>query len=540
MSEDSLIGKQLGEYLLEALLGQGGMARVYRAVDVRLKRRAVVKVIDPPFRNDPDYVMRFEREAQAISQLDHPNIVKLFRFDEQDGWLYMAMQYVEGTDLGVTLANYRAEKKYIEPEHVSRIIREICLALDYAHSKGVIHRDIKPANILMDKNGHAILSDFGLVLLTEVGTSGQVLGSAHYLAPEQAVSSANVVPQSDLYSVGVILYEMFTWDVPFKADQPLDIIIQHMSETLPPPSTLRPDLSPEVEAVIIKALAKEPGDRYPSGVELSAALDHSLKIGPPPIPVAPPAATPPETPAEIHPHPRPLPRIPAAVAAQPAPVLVEKTESLEQQPVPPVSRKPWMYIGATLGAIALVVLLLCITLVMLQPLMNRLNRVPTANTISNPNVTTQPIILQTTQTATRAKVPVKKPTPSATAAQNYQLQIVRGAGGESLFVINLSENSFPLAGLRLQEGKKILTGAMWGVDHLEKNQCVGIWKSEGHVPPMPSEAGQCQMVGTLQIKKKDLPGDGILSIAYNGKAVGTCNKGQPQCIIQISAQAAKP
>ena len=525
MSEDNLIGKQLGEYQLETLLGQGGMARVYLAVDVRLKRRAVVKVIDPPFRDDPDYVMRFEREARAISQLDHPNIVKLFRFDEQDGWLYMAMQYVDGVDLSVTLASLRSEKRYIEAQDASRIIREICLALDYAHSKGVIHRDIKPANILIDQNGHAILSDFGLALLTEVGTSGQVLGSAHYLAPEQAVSSANVVSQSDLYSVGVILYEMFTWDVPFKANDPMDIIIQHMSETLPPPSTLRPDISPELEAVIIKALSKEPGDRYPTGAELSEALDRSLKLAPAAGVVAPLVISS-EKPDETNLPLRPLPRIPAAVAQAVAVDLpVEKFESPEQ-PAAPIKKKPWAYIGVAVGLALLVSLFLCFALVVFQPMMNRFNQAGA-------------VIVQDTATPTatkparRTKTPAGKPVPSAMPVENYQLSIVRGGGGESLFVINLSESAFPLAGLRIQEGKKALTGAMWSVNALEKGQCVGAWRSEGISSDFPSEAKDCQMVGQLQIKKKSLIGEGQLIVYYNQKQVGTCSKGQMQCALQI-------
>src|SRR5262245_7050692 len=169
MTEDDLIGKQLGEYQLEALLGRGGMARVYRAVDGRLQRHVVVKVIDPASRQNPDYMLRFEREAQIIARLDHPNIVRLYRFDEQDGWLYMAMQYVEGADLETVLAGYRADKQFMEPEDIRRIVHEICSALDYAHSKGVIHRDVKPANILLNRQGSAILGDFGLALLTEIG-----------------------------------------------------------------------------------------------------------------------------------------------------------------------------------------------------------------------------------------------------------------------------------------------------------------------------------------------------------------------------------
>lgn len=539
MSEDNLIGRQLGEYSLETLLGQGGMARVYIAVDVRLKRRAVVKVIDPPFRNDPDYVMRFEREAQAIAQLDHPNIVKIFRFDEQDGLLYMAMQYVEGADLSVTLANLRAEKRYIDPEEASRIIREICLALDYAHSKGVIHRDIKPANILMDQNGHAIVSDFGLALLTEIGTSGEVLGSAHYLAPEQAVSSAKVVPQSDLYSVGVILYEMFTGDVPFKAENPLDIVIQHMSEALLPPSSLRPDLSPAVEAVIIKSLAKEPGDRYPSGAALSEALERSLKtVAPPiaPLPVPQPETPPDEKKQAL----RPLPLMPVAVSALPS----EELPTAFKEVVAPASRKPWLYIGAGVGLIVLLLLFFCLALVMIPPMINRFassSSLLPQTLQAQATATIQPE--QPTQTATALPIPVKnKPTklaPTATPTpESYALSIIKGP--DSLVVINLSENDFSLAQLRFENGKRTLSGSAWGVSKLQKGECVAALKSEGPMPPLPSEAKSCQVVGQIRIKKKDLPSDGKLIVYYNGKQVGICDKPQPSCAIQISAGPAQP
>ena len=277
MTHDTLIGKQLGEYRLEALLAQGGMARVYRAVDVRLRRQAVVKVIDPHFHNDPDYLMRFEREARAIARLDHPNIVRLYRFDKQADRLYMAMQQVEGADLETVLAGYRADKEFMKPDDARRIIREVCSALDYAHQKGIIHRDVKPANILLDRQGRVFLTDFGLALMVEVGTRGEIFGSPHYIAPEQAISSAKAVPQSDLYSIGVILFEMFTGNVPFHAAEPLDIARLHMSEEPPRPRQLRPEISPQLEAVILRALAKRPEERYASGAALAEALNQSLR-----------------------------------------------------------------------------------------------------------------------------------------------------------------------------------------------------------------------------------------------------------------------
>ncbi|MEJ2560140.1 MAG: serine/threonine-protein kinase [Anaerolineae bacterium] len=159
---DDLLGKQLDEYHLDALLGQGGMARVYRGLDVHLKRWAAIKVIDARFRADSEYMKRFEREAQAIAQLEHPHIVRLYRYGEANGLLYMAMQYIEGADLDTVLATYREDGELIPPEDASRIAREVCLALDYAHSKGVVHRDVKPSNIMLDKEGNTILTDFGL------------------------------------------------------------------------------------------------------------------------------------------------------------------------------------------------------------------------------------------------------------------------------------------------------------------------------------------------------------------------------------------
>lgn len=269
---DSLLGQQLDEYRLDTLLGQGGMACVYRATDVRLNRLAAVKVINPLFRADADYATRFEREGRAIAQLKHPHIVSIYRSGQANGLLYLAMEYIEGTDLAAVLAAYRARQELIPWLQASHIIHHLCLALDYTHHHGVIHRDIKPSNVILDKQGNAILTDFGLALLTAVGTRGEIFGSPHYLAPEQAISSAKAIPQSDLYAVGVILYEMVTGQVPFDAPHPHDVALMHLTEPPPLPCQLNPDLNPKIEAVILKALAKEPEARYPSGAALVEAL----------------------------------------------------------------------------------------------------------------------------------------------------------------------------------------------------------------------------------------------------------------------------
>ncbi|MEW5956730.1 MAG: serine/threonine-protein kinase, partial [Chloroflexota bacterium] len=195
-SGDSLLYQKLDEYRLEALLGQGGMARVYRGFDERLQRKVAIKVIDAPFRGDADYISRFEREARAIAQLKHPHIVGVYRYGEAEGLLYLAMEYIEGANLAVVLAGYRRDQKLMPFSEIGRIIRPICLALDYAHDQGVIHRDVTPANIMLDLDGRPILTDFGLALL-DYKTRGEIFGTPQYMAPEQVVSSAKVVPQSD-------------------------------------------------------------------------------------------------------------------------------------------------------------------------------------------------------------------------------------------------------------------------------------------------------------------------------------------------------
>lgn len=274
--EDDLLYQQLDEYRLEALLGRGGMARVYRSFDVRLKRWAAVKVIDGPFRADPDYMARFEREAQAVAQLKHPYIVGVYRYGEANGLLYIAMEYIEGASLEAGLASYHQDHQLMPPAEASQIIRPICLALDYAHSQGVIHRDVKPSNIMLNSNDQPILTDFGLALL-DYQTRGEIFGTPHYIAPEQVMSSAGAVPQSDLYSMGVVLYEIFTGSLPFEAAHPYDVAMLHLTEPPPPPRQIKPDLRPELEAVILKALAKEPADRYPNGAALANALDQALQ-----------------------------------------------------------------------------------------------------------------------------------------------------------------------------------------------------------------------------------------------------------------------
>ena len=564
MSDDDLIGKQFGEYRLETMLGQGGMARVYLASDVRLKRRAVIKVIDPPSRSDPDYMTRFEREAQIIGQLDHPNIVRLYRYDEQDGWLYMAMQHIEGADLGVMLADYRAEGTYIEPEAARRIIREIGAALDYAHKKGVIHRDVKPANILIDRQGKAFLSDFGLALMTEIGTRGEIFGSPHYMAPEQAVSSAKAVSQSDLYALGVILYEMFTGELPFRAERPLDIAFLQITEAPTPPSQVRPDVNPELETVILKALAKKPDVRYQRGAELADALDAALAAKS----AAGLMATAPSAAGQsilarvaLELDQAPLPLIPAAVAAPETQSLglpqtlglvpplqhpVEKTDTLPPPRTVP-TRKPMLYAGlAAAGGILILLALLCVGVFALPSLLNNF-RAGANPAIASP---TESDGLLLNVTATRTRPPAKKRAtitpsqsaapvvaPSATATpMPYRLVIFRD-GMHAIFIVNRSDAVFSLGLLSLSSEGSTVNGTEWGLSELKKGQCVSIWKEEkkGIDVKLPREL-VCSLVGPPVVREKEawIGEKSLIQVSYNGKVVGSCDKKQKQCVVMIA------
>jgi serine/threonine protein kinase len=274
---DNLLGVRLGNYEIESPLGQGGMAHVYKARDTTLRRLVAIKVIEPGLSIQEKYRERFEREAQAVASLEHPHIVPVYYFGKTESLYYLAMKFIEGEDLGSIMNRYSIAGEYLPFDDILRIIEGVVGALDYAHSKGVIHRDVKPSNIMIDREGYPYLTDFGLALDLSQGTVGDVLGTPHYVAPEQARNSASAVPQSDLYSLGVVLYELFTGVVPFDDPSPTAVALQHMMNEPLSPRALNPELSLGIEEVILKAMAKNPSDRYQSGKELISALRTALQ-----------------------------------------------------------------------------------------------------------------------------------------------------------------------------------------------------------------------------------------------------------------------
>ena len=257
-----------GRYRLLGRLGSGGMADVWCAEDAMLDRQVALKFLHERFAQDEQFVERFRREASAAAGLQHPNVVGVFDRGTYDGSHYIAMEYVEGASL-----NDLIERGLSAPEAVE-IVRQVLGAARYAHANGIVHRDLKPQNVLVDAEGRARVTDFGIARAgaSEITQTGSVLGTAQYLSPEQA-QGLPVTAASDIYSIGVMLYEALTGRVPFEAESPVTVALKQVSERPRPPSELNPAVSRALDAVVLKALAKDPTNRYASADEFLAALD---------------------------------------------------------------------------------------------------------------------------------------------------------------------------------------------------------------------------------------------------------------------------
>ena len=277
MNDDTVTGRKVATYRIERLLGKGGMAEVYYAWDESLERPAAVKVIGAELRGDQVYAERFVQEARAVSQWRHEHILQVYYAGQEGDVPFFAMEYIDGLNLEQILSQYDHKGEFIPHDDVIRIGRAIAGALDYAHSRHVIHRDVKPSNVMVDKENRVVLADFGLAMDVQRGSMGRTFGTPHYVAPEQALNSADAVPQSDLYSLGIILYEMLTGVVPFDDPSSMSVALKHLTERPPAPRTINPNLSEQVEAVLLKALAKEPQQRYANGAALIDALEAALQ-----------------------------------------------------------------------------------------------------------------------------------------------------------------------------------------------------------------------------------------------------------------------
>jgi serine/threonine-protein kinase len=262
-------GDTVGQYEIVGPLGQGGMAAVYKAYHPQLERYVAIKFIHQSFLEDVNFISRFQREAKIIARLDHPNIVPVYDYSEYDRQPYLVMKYIEGQ----TLKDLMTEMPMTE---ILDVMTGIASGLTYAHNQGVLHRDIKPGNIIVDYEMRPYITDFGLARIVQSGQStlsqDMLLGTPHYVSPEQAKGVDKLGPPADIYSLGVVLYEIAVGRVPFSGNTPYAIVHDHIYSPLPRPRELNPEVSTQVEEVLIKALAKEPPERYQSAIELVAAF----------------------------------------------------------------------------------------------------------------------------------------------------------------------------------------------------------------------------------------------------------------------------
>ncbi|MEI6450107.1 MAG: protein kinase [Actinomycetes bacterium] len=275
---DELIGRTLGRYEITALIGRGGMATVYRSTHPGLRQTVAVKVLRADLADDPSLLVRFEREAQAVAALRHPNIVRVIDFDHIDEHYFMVMEFVEGATLAARLGEIAAEGRRLPAAEVLRLFEPLCAAVDYAHRQGMIHRDIKPANVLLTAQGEPVLTDYGIariIGMTQHTATGTVMGSAHYMSPEQAQGLA-ADGRSDLYALGVMLFEALAGRVPYEADSLPGVLFKHVTAAVPAVCPLNPALRPPIDDLMRTALAKDPGERFQTGQALAAALREEL------------------------------------------------------------------------------------------------------------------------------------------------------------------------------------------------------------------------------------------------------------------------
>lgn len=272
----NLVGTRLGDYELRSVIGSGGMATVYRAFDHNLQRDVAIKVLSEEAAAQPGFAQRFRQEARLVARLRHPNVVHVYDFGAQDQVFYMVQELLPGPTLAERISECAAQGRALPRAEILSVVRQLAAALDVAHAAGIIHRDVKPGNAIYGTNGVLVLTDFGIAknTLTDISQTqaGVVLGTPVYISPEQARGEP-LTPASDIYALGVIVYELLSGRPPFEGTTPLGVVLKHLQEPPPPLVPLPPGLPPGVEAVVQRALAKQPDDRFATAGALAEALE---------------------------------------------------------------------------------------------------------------------------------------------------------------------------------------------------------------------------------------------------------------------------
>lgn len=452
MEQPTWIGRTLsGRYRIDAMLGQGGMSAVYKATDPNLKRVVAIKLIHPHLSTDPSFVMRFESEAAAVASLRHSNIVQVFDFNNDNGVYYMVLEFIPGETLQDRMKRLAEHNRRMSVEDALKFTMNIADAVGYAHQRGMVHRDIKPANIMLDMQGQAILMDFGIVKILggdSHTSTGAVVGTARYMSPE-LIRGEVADQRSDIYSLGVTLYEMLSGRPPFVADSAMTLMMMHLNDPVPDVRGFRADIQPEIVAIIQKCLAKDRNDRYQSAAELSRDLRRALAyVGGPPTSVG------------IKTTAAPTPAV-AASQPQPMPSNVYKTDYQPAQPAPPApsvttftppplgkaksSRNMLWIIGSALALTFCIALVLVLGNAVLSGGLFQRAATPTEtlSVATSASPATQPVVLLASETsapvetATATAVPLT-PTPTGpyVVITNIRLE-------NNVYVVDYEVHNFP-------------------------------------------------------------------------------------------------
>ena len=409
-----------GRYKLTRVLGEGGMARVYEAEDRRLGRRVAVKLLLPQFTSDPEFLRRFEQEGRLAASLSHPNVVGVFDVGQDGQYHYIVMELVDGQ----TLKDAITRSAPLPVAEAIRIAMEVCAGISIAHSRGMVHRDIKPQNILLTADGQVKVADFGIARRATSATvtqTGTVLGSVHYLSPEQA-QGLEAGPRSDLYALGITLYEMLTGRVPFNAENPIAVAMQQVQATPAPPRQLNRGIPPALEAVILRLLAKNPNDRFPDAASVIVALrivlgqaDGSTRVYSPGPQVAP--GTKPQTPPGTQPT-----RAAGPTGTGFAPLVITQTAA----PPPPAAQRRTgrrsILAGILAGGVVALVVLVALAILSSGGNIPGLGGGATATppgtdtpiATVQPTQTAVPVLVPTHPRPTHTPVPTRTPKPTVT------------------------------------------------------------------------------------------------------------------------------
>ena len=430
-----MTAQTFGRYEIKKQLGRGGMATVYLAHDPRFGRDVALKVLPPQFLHEEQFRARFEREAKTIAMLEHKAIVPVYDFGEHDGQPYLVMRYMTGG----TLEDKVRREGLLSPEETVRIVRSIAAALDAAHSKGIVHRDLKPANILFDHEGDAYLSDFGIVKLSEATahlTGNAIVGTPAYMSPEQVHGKQNVDGRSDIYTLGVILYELLIGQTPYAGDTPTQVMMAHVLEPVPNLLEVKQSLPTSLNHIVQTAMAKDVEQRYRTAGDMAIALEKAM-TGAFPRPFANDATMVAADPImTTTPMPMPIPTGISAAAAQPTPLPVQPTPPpvtfAPGQPIPfPSERQPQNQTGSAkkwalwgcgapvIGVLALIGLCVVGTLALGTYVSSLVDETPTPEVIAvveeTPLPTNEPAPEPTAEPTLAPEEPTAEPTPEPTA-----------------------------------------------------------------------------------------------------------------------------